>query len=615
MGTILQNPDVSLRENIGAPILYYIADGAAIFGCIGDPNGVITANARSVALSDDGNIYYKTTNNVATGWVAVAGGGGGGGGTVTSVGLSGNAIFDLSGSSSNPIVGAGTFDLDFVAQTANKVFASASSGGAAIPTFRALVNADLSLAAAPPSGGIQYNNGANGITASNGLKFDFSSNTEQIGESTVLKGTTQHFAQLSAGSVKHTVNNPASNYTWIWGDSLPVNNDLLRVSVSGANITVNSIAASALGFASVNPTSGIIPYNNAGSFADSPLRRIGSLEIGFGNSANDVAIKQENTFTNNTLAVMSAGTTFAGNFICRTHYYASVPNNVSTIIGGFAQANNRAMWNTTFEFNWTSTPNGSGNPIVGTADVGLTRRTTNVLRLTNGSTAAGTLLVGSSTDTAQGYVHSQSPSTIVPAFYAIMPNGSSGATFKAETNGIQSFAFMPSGKLIGGMNSPTSNQQFSAIGNAKSETTGYGSISTTLTNLANFTLIGNALANNGDYLEQDAFGEFENNANNKQLTIVYGATTIFDTTALPFGTAALANWRINLKIVRTGASSQKCIVTFWSNDGTTSFLQTYTPSGEDMTTNKTIQYKGQGTTTNDVYQEYLETRLCVALTS
>src|SRR6185295_2689143 len=72
-----------------------------------------------------------------------SGGGGVGSGTVTSVDLTAANIFTVTG---NPITTAGTIDIALATQTANKVFASAVSGGAAVPAFRALVTADLPAA-------------------------------------------------------------------------------------------------------------------------------------------------------------------------------------------------------------------------------------------------------------------------------------------------------------------------------------------------------------------------------------------------------------------------------------------------------------------------------------
>lgn len=79
-------------------------------------------------------------------WGACSSGGGGGSGTVTSVALSAPAIFTLSGS---PITTSGTFTLGLATQIANTVWAGPTTGSAAAPAFRALVDADIPITIAP----------------------------------------------------------------------------------------------------------------------------------------------------------------------------------------------------------------------------------------------------------------------------------------------------------------------------------------------------------------------------------------------------------------------------------------------------------------------------------
>lgn len=61
-------------------------------------------------------------------------------GYVTSVGLTMPSIFSVSGS---PVTSSGTLGVTLTTQSANRVFAGPVSGGAATPTFRALVAADM----------------------------------------------------------------------------------------------------------------------------------------------------------------------------------------------------------------------------------------------------------------------------------------------------------------------------------------------------------------------------------------------------------------------------------------------------------------------------------------
>jgi hypothetical protein len=62
------------------------------------------------------------------------------GGTLTSVGLSMPGEFTVTNS---PLTSDGTIAVDKATQSANRVWAGPTSGGAAVPTFRALVSADL----------------------------------------------------------------------------------------------------------------------------------------------------------------------------------------------------------------------------------------------------------------------------------------------------------------------------------------------------------------------------------------------------------------------------------------------------------------------------------------
>lgn len=106
-----------------------------------------TESARRSAPFVGVVVYNIVQADGAAHW-AGSGSGGGGGGTVTSVGLAlPVSVFAVAGS---PVTTAGTLAGTFVTQTANTVFAGPTSGGAAVPAFRALVAADIP--AVPPSG-------------------------------------------------------------------------------------------------------------------------------------------------------------------------------------------------------------------------------------------------------------------------------------------------------------------------------------------------------------------------------------------------------------------------------------------------------------------------------
>lgn len=587
--------------------ILYTATGVGVFGGVGDPNGVQKGGYGSI-YSDfsNGDVYVKTTAfETLTGWSLL--GGGGGSGTVTNF-SAGNLSPLFTSSVLDPTTTPSlSFSLDV--QSANRIFAGPATGVPATPTFRALTSADLSLAAAPPANGIQYNDGTNAFTATNGFKFDPASNTLQLGESGVLKGTAQWFAALGAGSVKLTVNNPGGNYVYIFKDALPANNDLAQFSVSGSNVTISSIAASALGFPTINPTDGVIPYRSSSSaFSDSPLFRNSSTLIGIsGNGVNDPALKKG---TGNSVLDIRTGTDSAfGGLQC---VFLEVFNgaNGKAALDATGSATYGLLIASDAAIRFSSS---TSNPYTGN-DSGIARRQAGYVRTTNGSTGIGGLLVGNSTATPIGQTHLINGAVGVEPLYLEAIASTSVPTIRGVQSSIQSFAFMPSGKLIGGCNIPTANQQFSALGNAKSDVSTIGNVGGGNDNLLSFSIGANVLANTGDYAEFDAFGDFAANANNKTLQIVYGATTIFNTGAVAFNGS---NWRINAKILRTGASAGKSIVTFWSNDATTPFLQEIFITTEDFTAAKTVQFKGESaaSATDDIRQLHLESKLTVALTS
>lgn len=95
-----------------------------------------------------------------------------GNGTVTSVALSMPTIFSVSGS---PVSSSGTLTASLATQSANTIFAGPSSGGAASPTFRTLVAADIPTGAA---GYIQNNTVGANFATGQAASFDITGNGE-----------------------------------------------------------------------------------------------------------------------------------------------------------------------------------------------------------------------------------------------------------------------------------------------------------------------------------------------------------------------------------------------------------------------------------------------------
>lgn len=98
------------------------------------------SNATTIRVTK-ANVTWPTRLDSLLAFIGAAGGG-----TVTSVALTApSSIFDVSGS---PITSAGTLGLTLDNQAAGAVFAGPTSGGAAAPTFRALVASDIPTIAA-----------------------------------------------------------------------------------------------------------------------------------------------------------------------------------------------------------------------------------------------------------------------------------------------------------------------------------------------------------------------------------------------------------------------------------------------------------------------------------
>lgn len=122
-----------------------------VTGILGTANGGTGVNGSAASngqlLIGNGSGYslatltagsnVTITNGAGTITIAATGGGGGG---VTSVALTMPSIFSVAGS---PITTSGTLAVTLATESANVVWAGPTSGGAATPTFRSLVAADI----------------------------------------------------------------------------------------------------------------------------------------------------------------------------------------------------------------------------------------------------------------------------------------------------------------------------------------------------------------------------------------------------------------------------------------------------------------------------------------
>lgn len=230
-----------------------------------------------------GNLYFNGTLVVPSA----------GAGTVTLVGLTMPAVFSVAGS---PVTSTGTLAVTLATQTANRVWAGPTSGGAATPTFRALVAADIP---AIPGGGITgqvpvANGGTALASGTSGGILGFTA-SGVIASSVLL---TNHAIVLGAGAgatptplaslgTATTVLHGAAAGAPTWS-AIVLSTDVtgtLPVANGGTGLTTGT-------------SGGILGFTAAGTLASSALLTNHALVLGRGAGATPVVLGSLGATTN-----------------------------------------------------------------------------------------------------------------------------------------------------------------------------------------------------------------------------------------------------------------------------------------------------------------------------
>lgn len=136
-------------------------------------------------------------------------------------------------------------------------------------------------------------------------------------------------------------------------------------------------------------------------------------------------------------------------------------------------------------------------------------------------------------------------------------------------------------------------------------TTAASNVDAGATDLISRTIPAATFVQNTDAMTIRCSGIFAANGNSKQVTAVFGATTVFDSGSLAFNGGA---WTLDIYIIRTGTASQKAFATWTSTS--TLLPATVTRTLPAATMSGTIVFKctGTGAASNDITQEILSMR-------
>ena len=175
----------------------------------------------------------------------------------------------------------------------------------------------------------------------------------------------------------------------------------------------------------------------------------------------------------------------------------------------------------------------------------------------------------------------------------------------ASGTAVQSLTTKMSLSRIGdlALKAGTSSGTISQVGGtAYLSTTQTGNTAATETNLFSTATAANILDENGDGLHFMAGGTIAATvAVDKRIRVYYGGTTLLDTGALAI--TAGADWVIEGWVIRTGATTQKAVVSIQTSDAALVSTVNYSAPGETLSGAVTLRVTGIGTNASDVVGE------------
>ena len=136
-------------------------------------------------------------------------------------------------------------------------------------------------------------------------------------------------------------------------------------------------------------------------------------------------------------------------------------------------------------------------------------------------------------------------------------------------------------------------------GTIHQDTTSVANSGTGETDLQTYSLPANTLGTDEDYLLLDFSGEFVSPSVTARVRVYFGATVIFDTTALAFTTGT---WRFQAKVTRTSSTDQVAVTTFSGNTTLVPVTAITAGPAETMSGAITIKVTGQAAASDEIFQ-------------
>lgn len=139
-------------------------------------------------------------------------------------------------------------------------------------------------------------------------------------------------------------------------------------------------------------------------------------------------------------------------------------------------------------------------------------------------------------------------------------------------------------------------------------TTSKGNIGTGEDDLISYTIAGNQLSKDGDYLSFDFAGTIANTVSTKRIKVLFGSTTLFDSGASAIPISQAIDWTIRGEIIRTSATTYKANTYFNTNNSTFPASSDFVSGTATFSSTLILKGTGEASLDNDIKQESLIVR-------